>query len=433
MGLSTDAPDIQPQSASPTPPIMPEKPALPTSIMGSKIPEGAMIPQSNEEGKQEYQSLMPKIAATPGSADYFRERQEQEDFKSAHPWGDPISAHPGTLGKIGHVLGRIGNIAGDVLAPGTTSLIPGSDLNNQAKEVQNERGIRQGVENAGQEATTAHTAALTGEVGHEDPEEQAFTAAQDEISPVTGKKNSPLEAFRAVKQAGQKPTANKAQKAAHITYDQGIPVSVTDADQNVYDVNDPKLPPDLKPLVDSATRAHAQRNSEEEQKEGRVAERGASAQARTFAQQEKMHDEKQDDLTAATKSMVEAAPGVLNLSKRVRSLIEQQKGSLGPASGRWSEFMTGKVGAPNPDFARLRTDVGLLQTKLMRMHVGARGGEVMMQHFKDLIDTSKQSPENLEAALDEIDAYAKETGQQGKQKEVSAKGGQSENDPLGIR
>ena len=71
--------------------------------------------------------------------------------------------------------------------------------------------------------------------------------------------------------------------------------------------------------------------------------------------------------------------------------------------------MSGKVGAPNPDFTKLRTDVGLLSTKLMRMHVGARGGEIMMQHFKDLIDSSKQSPENLLGALDEIDQYAKET------------------------
>lgn len=71
--------------------------------------------------------------------------------------------------------------------------------------------------------------------------------------------------------------------------------------------------------------------------------------------------------------------------------------------------MAGKVGAPNPEFTKLRTDVGLLTTKLMRMHVGARGGELMMQHFQNLIDSGKQSPENMRAALDEIDQYAKET------------------------
>jgi hypothetical protein len=43
----------------------------------------------------------------------------------------------------------------------------------------------------------------------------------------------------------------------------------------------------------------------------------------------------------------------------------------------------------------------------MRMHVGARGGEQMMEHFRTLIDTSKQSPENLKAAIGEIVEYAK--------------------------
>lgn len=91
---------------------------------------------------------------------------------------------------------------------------------------------------------------------------------------------------------------------------------------------------------------------------------------------------------------------------RIGKMIDQQAASLGPAASRWSEFMAGKVGAPNPDFTKLRTDVALLQTALMRMHVGARGGEQMMEHFRDLIDVSKQSPENLKAALEEIREYA---------------------------
>ena len=75
--------------------------------------------------------------------------------------------------------------------------------------------------------------------------------------------------------------------------------------------------------------------------------------------------------------------------------------------------MAGRVGAPNPEFTKLRTDIGLLQTALMRMHVGARGGEQIMAHFADLIDSSKQDPQNLKAALDEIKAYAQEVGRSG--------------------
>jgi hypothetical protein len=60
----------------------------------------------------------------------------------------------------------------------------------------------------------------------------------------------------------------------------------------------------------------------------------------------------------------------------------------------------------DPAFTALRTNAALLQTALMRMHVGARGGELIMQHFKDLFDVGKQSAPNLKAALDEISHYA---------------------------
>lgn len=118
--------------------------------------------------------------------------------------------------------------------------------------------------------------------------------------------------------------------------------------------------------------------------------------------------------TAQTRTMAETAPKVLELADRVGKLVDQQAKDLGPAASRWSEFMAGKVGAPSPEFTKLRTDVALLQTALMRMHVGARGGDQMMEHFRNLIDTSKQSPENLKAALGEIQEYAKAVQNEGK-------------------
>lgn len=112
--------------------------------------------------------------------------------------------------------------------------------------------------------------------------------------------------------------------------------------------------------------------------------------------------------TAATRTMAEAAPKVMSLIDRSSALVDQQKASLGPLASRWNEFMAGKVGAPNPEFTQLRTNIGLLQTLLMRMHVGARGGQQIMEHFTDLLNSAKQSPENLQAAMGEIRAYAQE-------------------------
>jgi hypothetical protein len=81
---------------------------------------------------------------------------------------------------------------------------------------------------------------------------------------------------------------------------------------------------------------------------------------------------------------------------------------------RWQEFFAGSVGAPNPAYTALRTDAGLLQTALLRMHVGARGGQMLLEHFKNLIDAGKQSPENMLSALQEIEDYATSLEEKGR-------------------
>lgn len=110
--------------------------------------------------------------------------------------------------------------------------------------------------------------------------------------------------------------------------------------------------------------------------------------------------------TSATRTMIESAPGVKKLAEDVRKLVDVNENKLGPAKGRWNEFVIGKVGMDDPDFTRLRVDTNLLITKLMRMHVGARGGSEMLKHFQDLLDQGKMSPNNMRAALDQIQSYA---------------------------
>lgn len=92
---------------------------------------------------------------------------------------------------------------------------------------------------------------------------------------------------------------------------------------------------------------------------------------------------------------------------------------LGPIMGRWNEFMAGKVGAGNPDYARLRLNMGLLETALGRVHGGARGGgsPQMLQHFAHLMNSDRMDPTTLKATLGEVkswlDTYANpnESGQ----------------------
>jgi hypothetical protein len=66
-----------------------------------------------------------------------RTAHEQElakrKFQDQNPWGS-AGNHPGILGKVAHGLATAGNIAGDVFAPATMALIPGTDLNRRVKE-----------------------------------------------------------------------------------------------------------------------------------------------------------------------------------------------------------------------------------------------------------------------------------------------------------
>lgn len=367
--------------------------------------------------------VSPRIAPPMSDNVQAPTRLTEDQEKLAHDTssGSGISQfqqrHP-ILGGIA----RVGAGIGSAMFPAIAAAIPGTDIHHQAVLGQDRRAVGEDLGEQEKEAQIGEAVARTGQTKATTAKTQAETEVagdpkigttpeaetlhdlmtgdngQPRVNPKTGKPYQYLEAFQDVYQAKQDVKPTPAAKPAHVSYDSGIPVSVTDKEGNVFDVNDPKLPAELKPLVQAATRAHGQHVNEDSKK-----------QAAAFAQQEHMHEEHQNDLTSSTRSMIESAPGVLKLSARVRALVESQKSSLGPEAGRWNEFMAGKVGAPNAEFTKLRTDVGLLTTKLMRMHVGARGGEQMMEHFKELIDSGKQSPENLIAALDEIDDYAKET------------------------
>ena len=163
LGLAMPPPDptMAPPAALPAA-ILPSSaaPKYPSSILGDKIAPGAPITHQDltalphEQGKEIFQQEMPKITSAPGTTDYFRQRQEQLDFKAQHPWGDPISAHPGVLGKILHGLSVAGNIAGDIVAPGTMANIPGTQLHNEIERAGNEHGIL-ASENEQNQATEA--------------------------------------------------------------------------------------------------------------------------------------------------------------------------------------------------------------------------------------------------------------------------------------
>lgn len=106
-----------------------------TAPMG---PEDHVLPHLDFRGRQNLPTTSPGVGDL--TSGFYRNEFQRLRDQNANHWGTPESTHPGALGKIGHVLAKVGNIAGDVVAPGTMALIPGTELNRrgQGAELQRE-------------------------------------------------------------------------------------------------------------------------------------------------------------------------------------------------------------------------------------------------------------------------------------------------------
>jgi hypothetical protein len=174
----------------------------------------------------------------------------------------------------------------------------------------------------------------------------------------------------------------------------------------------PKLIPDITQRIPASVPTATPGISYDRRKESWV-ETLPDGTKRTLSSRE-VRETKLDFLesqpTSDIRTMQQATPSVLELVKKSREnlAVAEKRYGVGPLQSRWRDFWSGKIGTADPEFRALKTTMGLLTTRLMRMHVGARGGEYMMKHFGDMLATAKDHPDNLRAVLDEIENYAKE-------------------------
>lgn len=92
-----------------------------------------------------------------------------------------------------------------------------------------------------------------------------------------------------------------------------------------------------------------------------------------------------------------AAPEDMGIMQLIDKL--DGEGKLGPLAGRWNDFMSGKFGAGDPEYAALRAKMGLSTTLLMQAHVGSRGGSALLEHFEDLANARRMDGPTLKAAM----------------------------------
>jgi len=166
-------------------------------------PAATPAPMSRKDKLADYdkqiQDALDKAAKTNDPA--YQEQADRlklaklEYAKSTH-LGTPEN-HPGILGKLGHIAAGIGNIAGDIVAPSTMELIPGTQLHGEVERGRLGQAIGTDVENRlKQEEEQYKREAL--EAG-KTPEQKDFNSLLKTINPATGKLYTNDEALQQVK------------------------------------------------------------------------------------------------------------------------------------------------------------------------------------------------------------------------------------------
>lgn len=117
------------------------------------------------------------------------------------------------------------------------------------------------------------------------------------------------------------------------------------------------------------------------------------------------------------------AETVVAMAPEVLSRIDSLAPKLGPLEGRWNEFMQGKVGSDDPDFAALRSDLLMMSSAVALAHAQGRLPENLRLEFDNAINAPHQTPENLKATINTMLPWLQKMQQQGKPNNPSSGGG----------
>jgi len=370
MGLDAPAPNLQ-------------RPQATTAELPGLAQASGRTPK--QEGQYQFKAGMPQVEAPPLTPGYFREKQAQQDYGTSHPWGSPISEHPGFAGKVGHALSVAGNIAGNVLAPAETSLVPGSDLNKQKESQRN----------------------LAGEVATEKPD---IAEQEGEIKEAVARDNADAAQRRVeTQQAGADTRATAGNAKDEDIADKGnLTKTKISGDENATreDIANKGIYSREKvaKLHDDTEKLIAQ-------------EREAGANERAAIAQDP------NKLTNTMKTMKQQAQTTLPEIDKALTETAQVKDLLGPSAGRWNDFIQGKIGISDPRFAHYRDEISLVSTAVTLAHARGRMSGELYNHFQQMFDAGKQDPDNMVQALDVAKEWLSDYASMGDTPGTAAGGG----------
>lgn len=357
----------------------------------------------------------------------------------------PAAPIPRTkLGEVGHILGTVGDIAGSAFVPHLMPWIPGTPQHKMmlAQEAETQAGEEAKNRLTGAESDLAEARAKA--LG--EPEQKPATEKMQAFQSLVGKGVDPMEAYRQVEEAGFKPDAAKTEKAQWVKDKQGNLLYLPDSEiqQHQGDYTPDKSMGGMTPFGLWMKDPH--RFAEWIDANKKNTGLGTYAMVRLLTEAYRNDPRLLAVLPEIFKNMGMPMPPGVNISgpppgqprepgtgqpiglaqpeaptptirtrgqmaqdallrlPDIRQSIENLQGELGPVQGRWNEFMTGKVGAPNEKFAKLRDNLEFLAGAITRLHLNTEKG---LQPFMNMMSAGKMSPENLKAALNAVEDWSK--------------------------
>ena len=125
----------------------------------NEVPLPQPAATAREKVVNQEKQLREKMLNAPTEQERFQAEKDLAELKRRTPWGSEGSAHPGIMGKIGHVVSAIGQGIGQGVAPYAINSIPGSRADIARQENLGEQGVEQAQK---KEMTTAQTAVEQG-------------------------------------------------------------------------------------------------------------------------------------------------------------------------------------------------------------------------------------------------------------------------------
>lgn len=349
----------------------------------------------------------------------------QAKLQSDTPQKYDYSAHS-VLGNVGHVLGRVGNIAGDILDPEAASLIPHSDLWNARRLYEDQGNVDTATKNQQESQRESNTVAneqanREAEQPLRDSEVAKNNSAVDAeqhptwqhletdqgifaLNPKTNELMPLTYQGKPLQKPAPKPEKPDTPEQQYIDEYQKTHQGASIAEAERHYTLDTQRPPQIAPVMMMVPNANGGATATAVHP-GQTIAPGATTTSQFGS--ENVPTSQQRNAAGRAQLVLQSIPDVLKD-------LDENKEQLGPGMGRFNDIYSGKVGAPNPQFAGLMSDLKLMGTAVALAHAQGRMSNELLNEFNSMIASPQQSPENIKAVLGKVQNFMERSAQQGK-------------------